>query len=48
MRVRLAADDPAARDVAGDGEVEERVFFRAVTVFDTLSRDLLGGLSRMG
>jgi hypothetical protein len=32
MKVRLAADDPSK--VNGDGEDDERVFFRAVPVFD--------------
>jgi len=32
MKVRLAADDPST--VNGDGEDDERVFFRAVPVFD--------------
>jgi hypothetical protein len=41
MTVRLAADDPAARNVAGDGEDDERVFFRAVPVFDCSQVDPL-------
>jgi N-terminal domain of anti-restriction factor ArdC len=34
------------RDETGEESGEKRIFFRAVLVFDTLSRDRLGGFSR--